>query len=257
VADLCSLIEERGIPVTGFANPSVDARMPELLERWQAAGIELGNHTWSHPDLRKVGPEFFIEDLQRGHAAIRARAPDQPRIAFRYPYLSEGLDPVAREAVRDALAELGSPIAPVTIITQDWYYSTEYTLARIAGDPVAAERWVDPWRWDLEDATRSAEALSRKLFDREPPQILLLHANELNAGFLGEYLDWLERRGYRFVSLAEALADPAYREIDLTTWPDDDSLWRRLTRSRALAQGIGGLGRRIPPREPGETGAAP
>lgn len=242
VAGLCSLIETRGIPVTGFLNSSVHGAMPELLERWKAAGIEIGNHTWSHPNLRDVGSDAFIEDVRRGHEAIRTHVPNQRVIRFRYPYLSEGLDPAARDAVRAALAELGSPPAPVTILTRDWYYSTGYSRAQMAGDPVAAERWVQPWRWNMEEATRSAEALSRKIFGREPPQILLIHANELNARYLGDYLDWMERRGYRFISLEEALADPAYHEVDFTTWPDEDSHWRRLRRSRALSLGMGGLG---------------
>lgn len=48
----------------------------------------------------------------------------------------------------------------------------------------------------------------------EIPQILLLHANEINADCLDEMLDRLEARGYAFVSLEEAVRDPAYRTPD-------------------------------------------
>ena len=37
----------------------------------------------------------------------------------------------------------------------------------------------------------------------------LLHANVLNADCLDVLLFWLETRGYRFVSLEEAMNDPA------------------------------------------------
>lgn len=242
VVGLSELIRERSLPATGFFNMAVDAAMPGLVPLWKQAGIEFGNHTWSHPDLQEVGPTAFIEDLRRGHEAVRGHLPAGQLIPFRYPFLSEGGDPAARSAVRAALAELGSPVAPVTILTRDWYFSTGYSRARMGGDAEAAEHWVQGWRWDMQESTLAAEALSKELFDREPPQILLIHANEISAHHLGEYLDWMGRRGYRFISLAEALADPAYREPDLVTSPQGELHWVRLRRSRALAANRQGLG---------------
>jgi hypothetical protein len=63
------------------------------------------------------------------------------------------------------------------------------------------------------------EQASRKLFAREIPQILLLHDSNLNAECLDVVLAKLEKRGYKFVSLDEALADPAYRTPDLYVGP--------------------------------------
>ncbi len=42
------------------------------------------------------------------------------------------------------------------------------------------------------------------------PQVWLMHANELNAATFAELVAATRRRGYRFVSLEEALRDPAY-----------------------------------------------
>jgi hypothetical protein len=55
-----------------------------------------------------------------------------------------------------------------------------------------------------------AEQLSKQIMGYEPRQILLLHANQLEADHIGELLDVMRKRGYRFVSLEKALADPAY-----------------------------------------------
>jgi len=41
-------------------------------------------------------------------------------------------------------------------------------------------------------------------------QILLLHLNQLEADHVGELLALLRKWGYRFISLSEALSDPAY-----------------------------------------------
>ncbi len=45
---------------------------------------------------------------------------------------------------------------------------------------------------------------------REFPQILLIHASQLNADAMPALLAMMRRRGYRFVSLEDALKDPAY-----------------------------------------------
>lgn len=52
--------------------------------------------------------------------------------------------------------------------------------------------------------------LSAKLLGYEPKQVLLLHASNLEADHIGELLDLLRKRGYRFVSLEDALSDTAY-----------------------------------------------
>lgn len=58
------------------------------------------------------------------------------------------------------------------------------------------------------------EGVSRRLTGREIRQVLLLHANTLNADRFGALAEALVRRGYRFVPLAEALEDAAYRLPD-------------------------------------------
>jgi hypothetical protein len=59
------------------------------------------------------------------------------------------------------------------------------------------------------------EQESRNLFKREIPQILLVHDSQLNAECLDALLAQLEKRGYKFISLDKALADPAYATPDL------------------------------------------
>ena len=58
------------------------------------------------------------------------------------------------------------------------------------------------------------ESTSIKLFGREIPQVLLMHTSTLNADLMPEILALLRARGYRFVPLAAALADPAYQTPD-------------------------------------------
>lgn len=67
----------------------------------------------------------------------------------------------------------------------------------------------------MEEIITFYEKLSRDLLGREPAQILLLHANALNAEYLGELAEMMQARGYQFISLEAALQDPAY------TLPDE------------------------------------
>jgi len=54
------------------------------------------------------------------------------------------------------------------------------------------------------------EQESMKLLGYEPRQILLLHASNLGADNICELMDVLRKRGYRFISLGDALGDSAY-----------------------------------------------
>ena len=80
--------------------------------------------------------------------------------------------------------------------------------------------------------------------------MLLLHANALNAEYLGELAGMLSGRGYRFESLDQALADSAYRSRDDFVGPRGPS-WpaalgdheRRNAGRGAAGAGLGGPGR--------------
>ena len=62
----------------------------------------------------------------------------------------------------------------------------------------------------LESVIAWFEKRSVLVVGREFPQVLLLHANELNVEMLPSIFSMLKGRGYRFVPLGEALRDPAY-----------------------------------------------
>ena len=55
-----------------------------------------------------------------------------------------------------------------------------------------------------------SEQLSKQTIGYEPKQILLLHANQLEADHIGELLDLMRKRGYHFITLEDALSDQAY-----------------------------------------------
>ena len=75
-------------------------------------------------------------------------------------------------------------------------------------------RIVEAYLAHMREVVAFFEEYSVEVVGREMPQVLLLHANALNADHLGEVLFMLEDRGYEYVSLEEALSDPAYALAD-------------------------------------------
>jgi hypothetical protein len=71
----------------------------------------------------------------------------------------------------------------------------------------------------MESVAEYYEQQSAALFGREIPQVLLLHANNINADHFGRLAQMYRRRGYAFIPLDQALRDPAYASADTYTGP--------------------------------------
>ena len=69
-----------------------------------------------------------------------------------------------------------------------------------------SERYLDRARIWVEHSRN----LSQRLFNREVPQILLLHLSGFEMQVLPKLLNQLEAEGAQFVTLPEAVADEAY-----------------------------------------------
>lgn len=62
----------------------------------------------------------------------------------------------------------------------------------------------------MENVFEFFENWSVEVLGYEPKQILLIHANALNTEYLDELAQMLLARNYAFISLDEAMTDPAY-----------------------------------------------
>jgi hypothetical protein len=87
----------------------------------------------------------------------------------------------------------------------------------------------------MESTVAFFEARAVEVVGREIPQILLLHANQLNADLMPDLLAMLRRRGYDFVTLEHALADEAYDLPEEYVGRNGLSWIHRWSRTKALA----------------------
>ena len=212
-APVVGFVNTGKLEVDGAANPARES----LLRRWLAAGCELGNHTRTHPSLHQVAPAVWQADVIAGETPLKAivEAAGGRLRWFRHPYLHLGLSPEVQAETAAFLARRGYTVAPVTIDNSDWLYARAHTKAWNADDAAAARRLGEDYVRYMLAVVEFYEGQADKVVGRAIPQILLIHANALNADWLGPLLDDLAARGYTFISLADALADPVYaRPVD-------------------------------------------
>lgn len=213
---LLTALERHGVQAVGFVNEgklelegSRDPGRVELLRRWLDAGHDLGNHGYAHLSLHRTPLAEFQADVLRGERVTRrllAERGREPRW-FRHPFLHTGRDQETRAAFHAFLEERGYRVAPVTIDNYDYRFAAAYDRA-----PAEEERRrvVAGYLEYMEAVVAYYEQQSQALLGRALPHVLLLHANPLNAVALDRLLTMLEGRGYAFIPLETALADPAY-----------------------------------------------
>ncbi len=218
-AELIDVLRRHRAPAIGFVNVGQLAtgrtegeNRVALLQVWMDAGMSLGNHTYSHPDFNTLTIEAFKDEIVRGEATLKRLMSQRGvnRMFFRHPMTHTGDTKAKKDAVDAFLAGRGYRIAPHTIENSDYIFNAVFVRAQAGRDRELARRVQDAYLEMTMEATMFAEGASRALFKRDIPQVLLLHANVLTATSLDTILTRFEARGYRFVSLDDAMTDPAY-----------------------------------------------
>jgi peptidoglycan/xylan/chitin deacetylase (PgdA/CDA1 family) len=251
--ELLRPFREQHIPVIGFVNAGrsqLDGQgLQEVLNVWLDAGAELGNHSYSHPDINSVALDAYTDDIVRGEAAIRqALASRGKKLEFyRHPFLHTGPTPEIKKGLQDFLDRRGYRVAPVTLDNADYMFAVAYL------QPELQARVRNEYVPYIESTVEFFERRSVQVFGREIPQILLIHASAMNADLMPELLDMFRRRGYRFVTLSTALADAAYRSPDEYAGRNGFSWIHRWSKTKGMAP----QGEPDPPAWVAKTFAAP
>ncbi len=240
--DLVRRITEAGVPAIGFVNEGklfVDDRIEtraDLLRQWVDAGLDLGNHTYGHPSLFDTPLAEFQDQVRRGDVVtneLLAVRGDSVRY-FRHPFLNVGPDRETKDAFEAWLEDYGLTIAPVTHDNAEYVYALAYDRAIEAGDATLQARIAEAYVAYMDSTAAYFEGLADELFGREMAHVLLIHANALNADHLDRLIAMFRGRGYRFVSLDEALEDPAYASEDTYTGRAGMSWLQRWAIARGL-----------------------
>jgi peptidoglycan/xylan/chitin deacetylase (PgdA/CDA1 family) len=221
-AKILSILKRNSVPAVGFVNeglvntPGEVRARTALLKDWLKAGVELGNHTFSHLSFKDSTLSAYEDDFLRGEPLIRKlmKKKGQRVRYFRHPFLQMGTTREIESSFEDFISKRGYKMAPVTIDELDWMFMYAYLHARNHANSRKLKQVSAEFLKYFSDKLDHCEMVSADLFGRQPTQILLMHANELMADNLDGLLKMLKSREYRFVSLEAALADPIYKSPD-------------------------------------------
>lgn len=168
---LLDLLAEKKIKVTFFVLGENAVRHPEILKRAVAEGHEIGNHSWSHPNLAKLSNDALRSQLQRTADVIAQAIGSHPKI-MRPPY---------------------GELTP----KQRLWVNSEFGYKVILWD-------VDPLDWKEPGPSVVAQRIIR---ETKPGSIMLshdIHAQTIAA--MPETFDALLAKGFKFVTVSELLA---------------------------------------------------
>ena len=222
-AEVLAVLAKHHVPATGFVNeikvntPGARDAYAALLQQWLDAGMELGNHGYSHLYLSDTTLENYELDFARGSVLtpLMMQQAGKREHFYRYPFNDTGDTRAKRDGFTGFLARQHYDVAPMTLENDDWMYSAVYANALARHDDATARRVRDAYLAENAQKLAFIENASQAMFQRQIPQIADLHVNELNADVLDALLGQFEQHGYTYVSLQDAVADPAYKTPDV------------------------------------------
>ena len=217
---LTQSLRRHNIPAIGFVigkklytADGIDQFQVRLLESWLNSGLDLGNHTYSHPDYNSVTLKEYIWNIEQGEPITKKLLADHGKALkyFRHPYLHVGNTKGKADSLSDYLSARGYTVAPVTIDNDDYLFAVAYKRAQDKNDRSLMTQIGSDYTSYLEKKLHYYERQAKNLFGRAINQILLFHASALNSDYGDSLALMFVRNNYSFVSLDKALEDPVYK----------------------------------------------
>jgi peptidoglycan/xylan/chitin deacetylase (PgdA/CDA1 family) len=216
-------IKKAKVPAIGFVNENklyIGGKRNEeqvaLLKMWLDAGLELGNHTFSHRSADAITVEEYTQDIIRGEEITKEllATKGMKMRYFRHPFLQTGSDMAKKTGIYKFLADNGYTVAPVSFDNADYIFARALDNARDKGDAELMKKVGEAYVPYMEAKLDYWERQSMKTLGRPMSHTLLLHANSINAEYFDDLAAMFVKRGYKFVTLEESLKDEAYRLPD-------------------------------------------
>ena len=212
---LKTLKREKLPPVYGFINGGRGEEDPNsrpVLQAWRKAGQPLGNHTWVHLDLNKESPEEFGAEVLRNEPLLESLMGKADWHWLRYPFLHEGDTVEKRRAVRAWLFARGYKIAEVSMDFEDYLWNEPYARCMAKHDEASIAKLHDSYLAVAAQYYGIFRELSQLLYGRDLKYVLLMHVGAFDARMLPDLLALYRAKGVRFISLPDAMSDPAYQD---------------------------------------------
>ena len=218
---LVASLNKHRIPAIGFVNEkklfdkngTIIPFQVDILKTWINGGLELGNHTYSHPDYNKVFFAEYANNIVEGETVSKQILAEKGQLPhyFRHPFLHVGNTQAKADSLDNFLEERRYRVAPVTIDNEDYLFAVAYKRASVKNDTALMQLIRTDFVHYIEAKLKYYEKQSEIMFGRAIPQILLLHASLLNSDCTGLLAAMFEKNQYEFVSMDVALRDKVYQ----------------------------------------------
>jgi peptidoglycan-N-acetylglucosamine deacetylase len=170
---LLDILKQRNIKVTFFEIGQNAERNPAIVKRILAEGHEIGNHSWTHPQLSKLSDERVTEEITKTQDAIKNAS-------------GSGYTPTL----------LRPPYGAITARQKDWI-EKQFGLSIIMWS-------VDPFDWKRPGASVIEQ---RILAGARPGAIILSHdIHKQTVDAMPATLDALLAKGFKFVTVSQLIA---------------------------------------------------
>jgi len=219
--NIIAALDQHHAPATAFVNEKgIQAlgveRARDVLRLWTASGRDLANHTFSHADFNNLAIKQFENEVTTGEPSIAAVMKESGKTVryFRFPFNHAGDTRAKHDAALEFLAARKYQIAVCTIDNTDWEFARAYDIMRRENRQDDADRLGKEYvEYSAKEIAYYTE-LHKKIFGRETPHVMLLHANHVNSDLLDRVLSAFEAQGYQFVTLDAAESDAIYQAPD-------------------------------------------
>lgn len=168
---LLEMLKQRGLKATFFVCGECVAVLPEITRRIVEEGHEIANHSWSHPQLSRMGEGSVTDQLQRTHDVVKQTTGVEMKV-MRPPY---GAFTVNQRAWAH----------------QKWGYKT------ILWD-------VDPLDWKVRNAAHVTSEILKRTVNGSIVLAHDIHKSTVDA--MPATLDGLVAKGFKFMTVSELIA---------------------------------------------------
>ena len=168
---LLDILDKYDAKATFFLIGSKVSARANTLRRMQSRGHQLGNHSWSHPELNKVSAEQLASEIDQTNNAIKQAVGTKPNI-IRPPYGA------FNRAVLEQFRQRGMSAVVWSVDTRDW-------------------------------ADRNSEIVcSRAVAGARNGAVILMHdIHQTSVNAVPCILDSLKQQGYSFVTVQNLIGD--------------------------------------------------
>ncbi len=120
---LLKILQDTDSKATFFLIGNKVAANPAGAKRIAEAGMEIGSHTWEHPNMTAIPPQAIPTQLSKASAAIEAATGQRPKLLRTAGGLVN--DAVLAEAAKQGLADINWDVIPF-----DWFNDANTAATR-------------------------------------------------------------------------------------------------------------------------------